>query len=336
MLKAYPALRQQACLLTWLFLFASAFSCAAVTVAPEMSVMNGVARAAGSYRLTPGDSFAMLFHFSGLPESDHYLIATGDELSLEFIYQPDLNRNVVVRPDGRISLPRRDEIMAAGLTPAQLRHNIEAQYLGLLKKPVINIDLKKFQFRTQQLREALERERNGQSVRALLAPDGRVALPLLQPVMAAGLSLAELEAELNTQYQRSFQNLRLSLLLESVAGNRVFVFGEVRTPGALVMGGPMTVLQALAQAGGPLESGSLADVRLILPAASGQTDVRQIDLSEIATAGALNGDILLPANASIYVPPTGLTRVGRLVDQILRRVFLFNGVGMGITYEINR
>lgn len=298
--------------------------------------MNGVARAAHSYRLAPGDSFEVLFHFSGLAESDLYLIATGDQLSLEFTYQPDLDRTVIVRPDGRISLPRRGEILAAGLTTAQLRQNIEAQYLGLLRKPVINVDLKKFQFRAQQLRDVLDRERNGQSLSVLLAPDGRVALPLLHPVLAAGRSLDELEAELSAQYQQSFQNLRLSLMLENLAGNRVFVFGEVRTPGALVMGGPMTVVQALAHAGGALETGSLADVRVILPATSGKTEIRGVDLSSITNGDGLPGNILLPANASIYVPPTSLARVGRLVDQILRRIFLFNGVGIGINYELNK
>src|SRR5437016_11497503 len=49
-----------------------------------------------------------------------YRIQLGDELDVKFLYQPDMNEHVPVRPDGRISLPAAGEIAVVGMTPSDL------------------------------------------------------------------------------------------------------------------------------------------------------------------------------------------------------------------------
>lgn len=60
--------------------------------------------------------------------AERFVIAPGDELGVKFYYNPELNEEVVVRPDGRISLQLVSEVMAAGRTPAQLSDALNQSY----------------------------------------------------------------------------------------------------------------------------------------------------------------------------------------------------------------
>jgi polysaccharide export outer membrane protein len=76
------------------------------------------------------------------PVNDTYRIRSGDKLSVKFLYHPELNESlVVVRPDGFITLSIIDEVMARGLTVAELKAGIEKAYSEALLKPVVSINL---------------------------------------------------------------------------------------------------------------------------------------------------------------------------------------------------
>lgn len=59
---------------------------------------------------------------------EEYKINVGDRLSIKLFYNPELNQEVVVRPDGRISLPLVKEINAIGKTPAKLADELTGRY----------------------------------------------------------------------------------------------------------------------------------------------------------------------------------------------------------------
>jgi len=66
-----------------------------------------------------------------------YRIVSGDKLSVKFLYHPELNEpSIVVRPDGFITLSIVDEVMARGLTVAELKASIEKAYSETLLKPM--------------------------------------------------------------------------------------------------------------------------------------------------------------------------------------------------------
>jgi polysaccharide biosynthesis/export protein len=73
-----------------------------------------------------------------------YVIQPGDQLDLKFFYNPELNENVTVRPDGMISLQLVDEIRASGLTPVQLDDLLTQKYSHELKKPMITVIVRSF------------------------------------------------------------------------------------------------------------------------------------------------------------------------------------------------
>lgn len=76
------------------------------------------------------------------PVNETYRIRSGDKLSVKFLYHPELNEaSVVVRPDGFITLSIIDEVMARGLTVAELKAGVEKAYGEALLNPVISINL---------------------------------------------------------------------------------------------------------------------------------------------------------------------------------------------------
>ena len=80
------------------------------------------------------------------PPAD-YLIGTDDVLSIVFWKDKDMTTDVVVRPDGRISLPVLNELAAAGLTPEQLRTSILTAAAKYFEDPSVNIVVKQINSR---------------------------------------------------------------------------------------------------------------------------------------------------------------------------------------------
>lgn len=70
-----------------------------------------------------------------------YVIGEGDSLSVHVWGENDLRSTVLVRPDGKVSMPGIDDLRAAGLTFPQLKKVMEKEMSALIKDPIINISL---------------------------------------------------------------------------------------------------------------------------------------------------------------------------------------------------
>jgi protein involved in polysaccharide export with SLBB domain len=77
------------------------------------------------------------------PPLTPYVIAVGDELAIKFYTNPELNEDVVVRPDGMISLQLVDDVLAAGRSPKDLDADLTKRYTGELADPQISVIVKK-------------------------------------------------------------------------------------------------------------------------------------------------------------------------------------------------
>jgi polysaccharide export outer membrane protein len=77
--------------------------------------------------------------------ADDYIIGSGDSLSI-FVYRnPDLSEGgVAVRPDGRISTPLIEDIVAAGKTPTQLAREIETRLTKYIQEPNVTVIVRGF------------------------------------------------------------------------------------------------------------------------------------------------------------------------------------------------
>ena len=78
---------------------------------------------------------------------EDYVIGTDDVLTVSFWREKDLSTEVVVRPDGKITLPLINDVYASGLTPDQLREKILAEAARYLEDPTPTVVVKQINSR---------------------------------------------------------------------------------------------------------------------------------------------------------------------------------------------
>jgi polysaccharide export outer membrane protein len=81
-------------------------------------------------------------------------------------------------------------------------------------------------------------------------PDGRISLPLVNDVVAAGRTPMELRDELTKKLASFVHNPDVAVVVREINSLKISVMGQVKTPGRYDLKGPSTVLDALALAGG--------------------------------------------------------------------------------------
>jgi polysaccharide export outer membrane protein len=81
-------------------------------------------------------------------------------------------------------------------------------------------------------------------------PDGRISLPLINDVQAAGISPTQLAHDVTDKLRKYFNDPQVTVIVTQINSQRVFVVGEVLHAGAFPLIPGMTVLQALSSAGG--------------------------------------------------------------------------------------
>ncbi|MES2223053.1 MAG: polysaccharide biosynthesis/export family protein, partial [Acidobacteriota bacterium] len=73
------------------------------------------------------------------PVDAHYRIGADDVLTVNVWHEPEVSRNVPVRPDGKISLPLVGDVQASGLTPTELKNELEARFAKFLTNPDVSV-----------------------------------------------------------------------------------------------------------------------------------------------------------------------------------------------------
>jgi len=77
--------------------------------------------------------------FSGYVYAKDYVIGEGDTLQISVWGNPELSLSVIVRPDGKISIPAIGEIKASGLTPKELTEVLEREMAKVVKTPIVTV-----------------------------------------------------------------------------------------------------------------------------------------------------------------------------------------------------
>ncbi len=78
------------------------------------------------------------------PRTDNYLIGPGDELNVFVWRNPDLSTHIPVRPDGKISIPLVEDVVATGKTPTTLAREIEVKLRAYVKDPIVTVIVSQF------------------------------------------------------------------------------------------------------------------------------------------------------------------------------------------------
>lgn len=131
-------------------------------------------------------------------------------------------------------------------------------------------------------------------------PDGFISMPMTGDVVAAGKTPAELAEELKQKLSPYVQEPRITVIVREVNSSRVFVTGEVANPGAYPLRGRVSLVQAIALAGGFTDFADSDAILLIRTDDKGtQIPVRYSDL---ISDGEKYKELLLRPGDTIVVP----------------------------------
>jgi len=135
----------------------------------------------------------------------------------------------------------------------------------------------------------------------LVRPDGKITLPLINDVEAAGLTPDQLHDRLNRAYVKFFSDPRITVGVKMISSRRVFISGGVQKPGAYDLFAAMTVLQLISVAGGFREFVDGRNVTIIRDEAGSQR-VFKFNYREVQSGENLGQNISLKPGDTVVVP----------------------------------
>lgn len=161
----------------------------------------------------------------------------------------------------------------------------------------------------------------------IVRPDGRISSMLVDDVMAAGLTTSQLDEALTQRYTTFFRDPEVTVIVRTFAAEKVFVGGEVGTPGMLPLSGEMTVLSAIMQAGGFKRTARPENV-IVLHNVDGRAVAEKLNLK--VTGRGVADKVLQPFDV-VFVPMSRIAKVDTFVDQFIRQLIPIT-VTTGFTY----
>lgn len=132
-------------------------------------------------------------------------------------------------------------------------------------------------------------------------PDGKISLPLLNDVQAAGLTPGQLAQEITTGLKKYVTSPQVTVIVTTINSQRVYIIGEVIRPGAFPMLPGMTVVQALSSAGGFTQFAKTKSI-FIRRMENGKEVKYQFNYKDVISGKRAEEDIALKAGDTVVVP----------------------------------
>ncbi len=132
-------------------------------------------------------------------------------------------------------------------------------------------------------------------------PDGKITLPLLNDVQAAGLTPTQLRDRLTEEARRYVEDPNVTVVVRQINSRRVFVTGEVAKPGPYALGTSTTVLQMIATAGGLREYADAKHIS-VMRTENGRAVVYPFNYRDVERHKNLKQNLELKPGDTIVVP----------------------------------
>ncbi|HEY0184469.1 MAG TPA: polysaccharide biosynthesis/export family protein [Rhodopila sp.] len=164
-------------------------------------------------------------------------------------------------------------------------------------------------------------------------PDGHISTTAVSDALAYGRTPAELAETLRGIYAHDLQNPRVSVVVRSFAPTRVYVGGEVNTPGEFITVGPtLTLSQAIARAGGTKLSSDDTSVFIIRRGSGDKPELMSVKWKALRQGRDPNADVRLAPYDVVYVPKLGIAEVYQFYNQYVGQ---FANPSFGFSYLLN-
>jgi polysaccharide export outer membrane protein len=139
------------------------------------------------------------------------------------------------------------------------------------------------------------------SAEAKVRPDGRIALPLINEVVAAGLTPEQLQHKLTEESKKYMEDANITVVVREIHSRKAFITGEVSKPGPYPLTSPTTVMQLISLAGGLREYANSKKI-VIMRSENGRQTSLPFNYKDVASGKKLNQNIELKPGDTVVVP----------------------------------
>ena len=133
-------------------------------------------------------------------------------------------------------------------------------------------------------------------------PDGKIAFPLIGEIVAEGRTISQLKKEIEGRLARYVQDAVITVEVRQMNSLHIYVLGRVNNPGRFILSANVTILQALAIAGGPNAFANRAQIRIFREEWGKTTRSPAFDYDEVTAGRKIDTNILLQRGDVIFVP----------------------------------
>jgi len=135
----------------------------------------------------------------------------------------------------------------------------------------------------------------------LIRPDGKVSFPLIGDILAEGFTVEAFRKKIEAEIRRYIPKATVTVVVTAISSPKVYIVGQIVTPGAYDMGRHLRVMQLVALAGGFQEFADKKRIRIIRED-NGQQKVLIFNYSMLIKANDIEQNILLQPGDTIVVP----------------------------------
>jgi len=168
----------------------------------------------------------------------------------------------------------------------------------------------------------------------IVRPDGKISLQLIGEVQAAGMRPTDLEAELRARYAKVLRDPVVAVVVKQYQAQHVFVAGEVRTPGEMVLQDHMTALQAIGRAGFFTADAETRSVAVLRYRGASGPEFYMLDMKAMLDgAPGAGADVMLQPLDVVFVPQTQIASVADFFSRYVDRIVpLWRNMGFTFQY----
>ena len=139
------------------------------------------------------------------------------------------------------------------------------------------------------------------STDARVRPDGRISIPLINELQAAGLTPEELQKKITEESKKYVEDASITIVVREIHSLRVFITGEVNKPGPYPITSATTVMQLISLAGGLREYANSKNIMIMRKEGDKQTSLK-FNYKEVAAGKNLKQNIDLKPGDTVVVP----------------------------------
>lgn len=132
--------------------------------------------------------------------------------------------------------------------------------------------------------------------------DGRISLPLIGEVQAAGKTPKELESEIAKGLRDYISEPEVTVIVQETKSRRFSILGQVQRPGSYLLNGDMRVLDAIAIAGGFRDFAKVKNIRILRQQTEGKQVSLPFNYKDVVKGTNPGQNVELQPKDTIYVP----------------------------------